>query len=66
VCVRARARVPQVALREDNFCQIVNRLGLHPTFPDTGMDFLHQHDHVFWFGDLNYRVLAARLFWPLW
>ena len=52
------ARAERVLQREDDFRQIINRLSLHTLFPDTGVDFVHQHDHIFWFGDMNYRVRA--------
>ena len=53
------AQARRIMEREDNYCQIVSRLALHTLFPDTGVDFLHQHDHVFWFGDMNYRVRVS-------
>lgn len=51
------ARPTRVKERESDYCQIADRLRIGPSH-DPGLDLLHQHDHVFWFGDLNYRVCA--------
>ena len=54
------ARYTRLHTRQENFEEIVNGLNLYGLAhgPDRirGEDFLHQFDHVFWFGDLNYRV----------
>jgi len=38
--------------RNANVAEIIT--GVHVGYP--GMDILHQYDHVFWLGDLNYRL----------
>ena len=57
------ARATRVAERQSNVEEInggLRRLAeaAHPCYdaPRDRMDALHQFDHVFWFGDLNYRV----------
>ena len=54
------ARVTRLHTRQENYEEIVRGLRLnglaHSSKPVRNMDFLHQFDHVFWFGDLNYRV----------
>jgi len=54
------ARVTRLHTRQENYEEIVNGLHLggmaHGTQPVKSMDFLHSFDHVFWFGDLNYRI----------
>ena len=47
------ARVTRIPERESNFVDIVSGLKLGG---DETVDFLHNFDHVFWLGDLNYRV----------
>ncbi len=50
------ARPTRVKQRETDYCQITDKLRLEQVSADTGLDFVHQHEHVFWLGDLNYRV----------
>ncbi|GMH62302.1 hypothetical protein TL16_g03448 [Triparma laevis f. inornata] len=54
------ARVTRLHIRQENYEEIVNGIHIngqaHGNKHVRGMDFLHQFDHVFWFGDLNYRV----------
>ncbi|GMI01287.1 hypothetical protein TrST_g11737 [Triparma strigata] len=54
------ARVTRLHIRQENYEEIVNGVHIegnaHGNMPVRGMDFLHTFDHVFWFGDLNYRV----------
>ncbi|KAA0150705.1 hypothetical protein FNF29_05042 [Cafeteria roenbergensis] len=52
------ARPDRVVEREGDFTQIVRRLSLDTASSParTGLDFLHSHEHVFFFGDVNYRV----------
>jgi hypothetical protein len=50
------ARPTRLKERENDYCQITERLKLDTVALDAGLDLIHQHDHVFWFGDLNYRV----------
>lgn len=52
VCAHLEASQTEVQGRNDDFCQIVDRIKLGR--PD--IDLLNQFDHVFFFGDLNYRV----------
>ena len=47
------ARVTRIPERESNFMDIVSGLKLGG---NESIDFLHNFDHVFWLGDLNYRV----------
>lgn len=47
------ARPERIPQRERDYRQIASRLRLGPY---TGLDLLHEHEHVFWFGDLNYRI----------
>ena len=47
------ARPERIRQRMENYTAIVQRLGLSPL---ANVDVLHAHDHVFWLGDLNYRV----------
>ena len=54
------ARATRLHTRQENCEEIVHGLRLKGNLgvskATRGMDFLHQFDHVFWFGDLNYRV----------
>ena len=54
------ARVTRLHTRQENYEEIVNGLHLggmaHGAQPVKAMDFLHSYDHVFWFGDMNYRI----------
>ena len=47
------ARATRIPERESNFVDIVAHLKLGG---DERVDFFHNFDHVFWLGDLNYRV----------
>lgn len=46
------ARAERITQRRDNFLKIAK----HLRFGNQEVDILSQFDHVFWFGDLNYRV----------
>lgn len=50
------AKPTRVRQRESDFKQIVDRLVLDTGLPGGPVDVLHQHDHLWWFGDLNYRT----------
>mmetsp|Transcript_17382 Transcript_17382/g.35862 ORF Transcript_17382/g.35862 Transcript_17382/m.35862 type:complete len:2102 (+) Transcript_17382:50-6355(+) len=54
------ARVTRLHTRQENYEEIVRGLHIdgsaHSAKPVKNIDFLHQFDHVFWFGDLNYRI----------
>jgi len=47
------ARPERVAQREADYRQITAKLRLTP---DRSLDVMHNFEHLFWFGDLNYRV----------
>jgi len=51
-CCHLAARASRVPQRRENFLKIVKgtRMGAKET------DLLNDYDHVFWFGDLNYRT----------
>eukprot|EP01029_Cantina_marsupialis_P023527 TRINITY_DN5895_c0_g3_i1.p1 TRINITY_DN5895_c0_g3~~TRINITY_DN5895_c0_g3_i1.p1 ORF type:complete len:1899 (+),score=565.67 TRINITY_DN5895_c0_g3_i1:99-5795(+) len=44
-------RVPQRAANYGEICK-----SLHVGHGDRGLEFLHKFSHVFWLGDLNYRI----------
>lgn len=46
------ARAERLPQRRDNYLKIVRGL----RFGKKDLDIVNQHDHVFWFGDLNYRT----------
>ena len=52
------ARPDRIVQREGDYTQIVRRLQLDTESASTrsGLDFLHTHEHVVYFGDVNYRV----------
>ena len=54
------ARVTRLHTRQENYEEIVHGIRVsgmaHGNQPVKSMDFLHSFDHVFWFGDLNYRI----------
>ncbi|KAH8091615.1 hypothetical protein JL720_5927 [Aureococcus anophagefferens] len=52
VCCHLEAFQGEVFGRNSDFSQVVDSLRLGRK----DLDALHQFDHVFWFGDLNYRV----------
>ena len=47
------ARPERVPQREHDYRQITSKLHLTA---DRGLDVMHQFEHLFWFGDLNYRI----------
>lgn len=53
VVTHLAARVTRVMQRGQNYSQIVRKLRLGQP---RGVEFLHHYHHVFWIGDLNYRV----------
>lgn len=50
------ARATRRHTRQENYEDIVHGLPLTGNAHVPGADLLHAFDHVFWFGDLNYRV----------
>jgi hypothetical protein len=60
VCSHLAARATRLKQRAQNYADSVSGLrlgGAHNAGGSGGSgDFLHQFDHVFWMGDLNYRV----------
>jgi hypothetical protein len=55
----ARPDLIRLRKREQDYKALVRKLKLESTAlsaPGTGIDFVHAHDHVFFFGDANYRV----------
>jgi hypothetical protein len=54
----ARPDITRLRKREADYKTLVRRLKLESTglAVQGGLDFVHAHDHVFFFGDANYRV----------
>lgn len=55
----ARADATRLRKREADYRALVRKLRLETSglaSPEGGLDFVHAHDHVFFFGDANYRV----------
>lgn len=52
------ARPERVQERHNDYRQIATSLRLHGSTENhqRGLDLLHAHEHVWWFGDVNYRV----------
>jgi hypothetical protein len=54
VCCHLAARPERIKKREDDYRAIIGRSCAH--LGQHGTELTHQFDHVFWVGDLNYRV----------
>jgi len=52
----ARADVVRLRKRESDYKLITRKLKLHTAMSGAGLDWVHQHDHVWLLGDMNYRV----------
>jgi hypothetical protein len=56
VSLSLSARLSRCGRRNEEFAQIVGGLELN----HTDMDILHQFHHLFWMGDLAYRIVTDR------
>jgi hypothetical protein len=65
VCSHLAARATRLKQRAENYADSVSGLrlgGAHNAGGSGGSgDFLHQFDHCFWMGDLNYRVDLGKM-----
>jgi hypothetical protein len=52
----ARPDPVRLRKRESDYRTITRKLGLDTAMGGTGLDFVHAHDHVWFFGDVNYRI----------
>jgi hypothetical protein len=52
----ARPDAVRLKQRENDYKEIVRKLKLNTVDSHTKLDFTHSFDHVFFFGDLNYRI----------
>ena len=52
----ARPDAVRLKQRESDYKEIVRKLRLNTVDSHTKLDFTHSFDHVFFFGDLNYRI----------
>lgn len=52
----ARPDPVRLRKRESDYRTITRALKLDTTLSNTGLDFVHAHDHVWFFGDVNYRI----------
>jgi hypothetical protein len=50
------ARMKRVKKRAKNFAEIISGVTSKLVNTSEGLDVIHSCDHVFWFGDLNYRI----------